>query len=117
MLTQEFAEHFARAWIDAWNRHDLDLVLSHYSDDFVMSSPRIAVVANEPSGTLRGKAAIGAYWRKALELAPNLHFELIATLVGVKSIVLYYQGARGPAAELFIFDPAGIVVESAAHYV
>lgn len=116
MLTAKFAEHFGKDWIEAWNSHDLQRILAHYSDDFTMSSPRIATVAGEPSGTLVGKSAVAAYWRKALDLVPDLHFDLISTLVGADSIVLYYRGARGLAAEVFFFDANGSVVKSAAHY-
>src|SRR5262249_44831701 len=66
MITKEFAQSFAHEWIEAWNSHDLDQILSHYADDFVMSSPRIATIAGEPSGVLRGKGPIGAYWKRAL---------------------------------------------------
>lgn len=41
MIDKEFAEHFARDWIDSWNSHDLDRILAHYSDQFEMSSPVI----------------------------------------------------------------------------
>ena len=116
MITRAFADRFAHEWIDAWNSHDLDAILSHYSDDFVMSSPRIASVAGEPSGVLTGKAAIGAYWKKALAAAPELHFELVDTFVGADSVVLHYHGVRGPAAEVFFFDAEGRVVRAAATY-
>jgi ketosteroid isomerase-like protein len=116
MITREFAERFAHEWIDAWNSHDLPRILAHYADDFVMSSPRIAVVAGEPSGTLVGKAAIGDYWAKALALAPDLRFALVSTLVGADSVTLYYQGVRGKAAEVFFFGEDGRVVRAAAHY-
>ena len=65
---------------------------------------------------LHGKAAIGAYWKKALALAPELRFELIATFVGADCVVLHYQGVRGPAAEVFFFDAEGRVERSAASY-
>jgi len=116
MITRKFADHFAEEWIRAWNSHDLELILSHYSDDFVMSSPRIAVVAGEPSGTLKGKPAIRAYWEKALALAPNLHFELISILVGVDSVTLYYKGVRAMAAEVFFLGVDGKVIKACAHY-
>ena len=116
MISRERAEDFARDWIEAWNSHDLPRILSHYRDDFTMSSPRIAVVAGEPSGVLHGKVAIGAYWKKALALAPELRFELIATFVGADCIVLHYHGVRGPAAEVFFFDAEGRVERSAASY-
>lgn len=115
-LTREFADHFAADWIAAWNSHDLARILAHYHPDFAMSSPRIVSVAGEPSGRLRGHAAVGAYWAKALALLPDLHFTLIDCFLGADSISLYYQGARGPAVETFFFDAQGRVVNAAAHY-
>lgn len=116
MLEKAFADHFASDWVKAWNAHDLDRILSHYTDDFEMSSPVIIKVAGEPSGTLKGKQAVGAYWAKALQLIPDLHFELITTLVGVNSITLYYKGARGLSAEVFHFNQDGKVTRAFAHY-
>ena len=117
MMDKAFAEHFAADWVAAWNAHDLDRILAHYADDFEMTSPVIVQIAGEPSGTLRGKQAVGAYWRNALQLIPDLQFELISLLVGVGSITLYYKGARGRlAAEVFHFGPDGRVVKAFAHY-
>ena len=116
MIDKNFAEHFARDWIDSWNSHDLDRILSHYSDGFEMSSPVIIQVAGEESGTLKGKDAVGAYWSKALKLQPDLRFELLTTLIGVSSITLYYKGARGLAAEVFHFGSDQKVVRAYAHY-
>jgi ketosteroid isomerase-like protein len=31
MIENTFAEHFAAEWIDAWNCHDLERILSHYA--------------------------------------------------------------------------------------
>lgn len=121
MLTADVAARFAAEWVAAWNARDLDRILAHYADDFTMSSPRIAEIAGEPSGVLRGKAAIGAYWRTALDRAPALRFELLTTLVGADSVTLYYRSHRGGgtsvlAAEVFFFDATGTVVRAAAHY-
>ncbi len=109
---------FAEEWIDAWNSHDLDLILSHYSDDFEMSSPRIVQVMNVPSGTLKGKNNVRMYWEKSLSQSPNLRFELIEVLVGVESLVVYYHNVTRDkkAAEVFVFGPDGLVVKSMAHY-
>ena len=116
MIDQSFADHFAADWIESWNQHDLDRILSHYTDAFEMSSPAIVRLVDEPSGTLTGKPAVAAYWAKALELNPNLHFELITTLVGANSITLYYKGHRGLSAECFHFDTDQMVVRAYAHY-
>src|SRR5215468_12526603 len=115
-MDKAFAERFAADWIESWNAHDLGRILSHYGDDFEMSSPFIIQIAGEPSGTLKGKDAVGAYWSKALSLIPDLRFELVTTLIGVNSITLYYKGARGLSAEVFHFGPDQKVSRAYAHY-
>jgi hypothetical protein len=116
-MDSTFAEHFATEWIAAWNAHDLDRVMSHYANDFEMSSPYIIALAGEASGTLRGKAAVEAYWRKALGLVPDLHFDLVSVLAGANSITLYYKGARGRlVAEVLHFDAEQKVSRAFAHY-
>lgn len=117
MLTDDFTRKFATEWIAAWNSHDLERVLAHYTEDFEMNSPYIVQMADEPSGRLTGKAAVGAYWATALNLIPDLRFELISTLGGVNSVTLYYKGARDRlSAEVFHFGPDGKVVRAFAHY-
>lgn len=116
MIDKAFAEHFAHEWIAAWNSHDLQRILSHYAEDFEMASPFIVQVAGEPSGKLKGKQAVGAYWAKALALNPSLRFELIGVLAGIDSITLYYKGTRGMATEVFHFDADRFVAKAFAHY-
>jgi hypothetical protein len=116
-MDMTFAEHFAADWMESWNAHDLGRVLSHYTDDFEMSSPVIIQIAGEPSGRLCGKASVGAYWSKALQLVPDLHFELVSVLVGVGSVTICYKGAGGRlAAEVFFFDSSQEVSRAVAHY-
>ncbi|GFO68395.1 hypothetical protein GMLC_19740 [Geomonas limicola] len=117
MIDAAFARRFAEEWLAAWNSHDLARILSHYSDDFEMNSPVICQIAGEPSGRLTGKDAVGAYWGRALELIPDLSFELLELLIGIDSITLYYRGARGRlSAEVFHFGPDGKVRRAFAHY-
>jgi ketosteroid isomerase-like protein len=109
---------FAKDWIEAWNAHDLNLILSHYSDDFEMTSPRIVQVMNEPSGRLKGKNNVRKYWEKSLTQSPDLKFELIEVLIDANSLVIYYHNVTRDkkAVEVFIFDHDGLVIKSMAHY-
>lgn len=111
------ARAFAEAWIAAWNAHDLDRVLAHYADDVEMRSPVIVAVVGEPSGVLRGKAVVADYWRRALALHADLHFELIDVLRSAGSLTILYRNLRGRlAAECLFFNAAGLVERAAAHY-
>ncbi len=117
MIKQDFAEQFAAEWIEAWNSHDLDRILAHYSKNFRFSSPFIAQVFGEPSGVLIGIDAVREYWRKALARRSDLHFELVSLLVGVESIVIVYNRHDGRlGAEQFEFEESGKVIRSSAHY-
>jgi len=116
MIPQGFVIRFAEEWIESWNSHDLDRILSHYADDFEMSSPVIAQLMNEHSGTLRGKEAVRAYWTKALAQRPDLHFELINVFAGAGSATILYRGHRGLSAEVFWFNAELRVYRAAAHY-
>ena len=65
MIERPFAEAFADEWIAAWNSHDLDRILSHYTPDFEFSSPLMPEVSGEPSGRLKGQDAIRALLAQA----------------------------------------------------
>jgi len=57
-----------RQWVEAWNSRDLERVLSLYAEDTEMTSDRIPAMGFDPSGAVRGKADLRAYWSKALTL-------------------------------------------------
>ena len=120
MIDKKFAEEFAKEWEKAWNAHDMEEILSHYSEDFQMTSPFIPAAMGEATGTLKGKDKVGEYWRKALDRFPELRFQTQIVLVGQNSIVIRYRSFRNElnreAAEVMIFGDDGKVIESIAHY-
>jgi len=117
MIDKKFAQEFAQEWVSAWNAHDLDAILSHYSDDFEMTSPFISSVAGGTGNTLKGKAAVAEYWKVALEKFPDLKFELSDVLVSQYSLIIHYRSVMNKmAAEIMMFGADGEVVKSIAHY-
>jgi len=117
MIDRSWAERFAAAWIAAWNAHDLDAILAHYTDDVVFHSPRIAVVTGDPIASVTGKDALARCWSRALALAPDLRFTLVRVYVGSDGLAIAYRNHRGEAAvETFVFDLRGLVTESIATY-
>jgi hypothetical protein len=117
MIDPKWALSFAQEWIAAWNSHDLERILSHYSEDFEMASPLIVERMGEPSGVLKGKAAVRRYWAQGLAAQPPLRFELLDVLAGIRSITIYYRSVgRRVVAEVLEFDARGEVVRGAAHW-
>lgn len=98
-------QQFARHWCAAWNRHDVEGVLSHFHEEVVFASPIAAQIVPESVGTVRGKAALRDYWARALILVPDLHFTIIGVYAGVGTIVIHYRNQRGiEVSEVLIFD-------------
>lgn len=111
------AERFADQWVAAWNAHDLDAVLSHFTDDAVFTSPVAARILPETDGILRGKDAIRRYWAVGLEKIPDLHFEVIHVYTGLDTIVLNYRNQTGALVnEVLRVGEEGLVVRGDGTY-
>jgi hypothetical protein len=117
MIEAQWAREFAEEWIQSWNAHDLDRILSHYADDFEMSSPLIVQRTGSPTGVLKGKDAVGAYWAPSVMANPPLRFELIDVLVGIESLTLHYRDVgRRVVAETLLINAAGQVTKGMAQW-
>ena len=117
MLTEDKTRNLARHWIEAWNSHDLDAIMSHYGPEVVLVSPVAARILNDPSGTVKGKEALRAYFKKGLEVYPNLKFELMDVMWGLSSVVFYYANQTGTkTGEFMELDSNGKVVRVVANY-
>jgi len=117
MLTPEEAMERSKAWISAWNDHDLERILAHYAEEIEFISPFAVRLAGVPDGTVRGKAALREYFRKALEAYPELHFHLHFVCASVQSFTVVYESVHGlQAVEVFELNEAGEVCRVLAHY-
>jgi len=116
-MTSEQARRFAEEWVDAWNRHDLDVILEHYSEDVVFSSPFAARLVPGGDGTVRGRSALRDYFKAGLAAYPYLRFTLRHVAVGVDSVTLIYDSVKGLlAAETMILNERLKVTRALAHY-
>lgn len=98
---------FAEEWAAAWNRRDVDAVLSHFHDDVVFTSPIAAEIVPGSAGVVRGKAALREYWCTALEAVPDLHFDIVGVYSGASVMVINYRNQRGGLVnEVLEFDGA-----------
>ena len=117
MLTADDARSLASRWSRAWNAHDLDEIMAHYGEEVVLVSPLAAKILNDPSGTVKGKEALRAYFKRGLDAYPNLKFELLDVMWGVSSVILYYTNQKGTkTGEFMEIDSQGKVVRVVANY-
>jgi len=117
MLSEEGARELASHWVQAWNSHDLDAIMAHYDDNVVLVSPVAARILDDPSGMVSGKPALRSYFKRALDVYPNLTFELLDVMWGLRSVVLYYVNQKGSrTGEYMELGPTGKVSRVVANY-
>jgi len=110
-------EEFAKNWIEAWNSHKIELILSHYAQDVEFTSPFVVRLLNQPNGTLHGLEELRSYFLKGLEAYRDLRFELIEVLEGVNSVTLYYHSVKNlMASEVMVLNEKGKISKVLAHY-
>jgi hypothetical protein len=104
---------FAVEWEAAWNAHDLDRILAHYSPSVVFRSQKAMRLVGQ--GELHGRDALRAYWSEALRQQPDLSFVVVDVFVGHAMMALAYQNQKGVlAVETLRFGPDGLIVEASA---
>jgi len=117
VIDLQWARELATEWVAAWNSHDLDRILSHYTDDFEMRSPLIAERGFSATGALRGKPAIRPYWSAGLAATPPIRFELLDVYAGADTVVIHYRSVgRRLVTEVLELDADRRIIRGSACY-
>jgi hypothetical protein len=84
----------AQEWLDAWNAHDPQRVVAHFTEDVVVHSPLAGQLRPESNGELRGKDQVLSYYRDGLAASPGLRFSLVEVCTGIEDITIVYRDHR-----------------------
>lgn len=116
-MEAEFAITFVHEWQVAWNAHDLPRLLTHYREDVVFQSPYIIHRLGDPTGEVRGKAALGSYWESGLAQQPDLRFDVESIRQSVDTLVINYRNDRGHQISEVLRFADGLVTWGCGAYV
>jgi hypothetical protein len=94
-MTYQGAEALAKDWIEAWNSHDLDRILSHYSQDVIFEAQTARARWNRPDGRLYGTAELRKHFARGLELAPRLKFQFEQVFLAPCGYAVLYRRDNG----------------------
>jgi ketosteroid isomerase-like protein len=119
-MTRIEANAFARNWIKAWNKKDVDAVLEHYVEDAKFISPKAASFVGNP--VIEGKRALSEYWHLAAKKIEKIEFKLdhIVWDSDSNDLIIFYEanlnGVCSRACEAMKFDSSGRQVSGEALY-
>ena len=115
-MDEDFAQQFAAEWLDAWNSHDLNAILGHFSDDVIFTSPLAQRIVEGSDGVIRGIDDLRGYWSEGLRRNPELHFEIEDLYVGVNTLVIQYRNHSGGLVNEVLTFEGPLVVEGHVTY-
>jgi hypothetical protein len=77
IITLSELQSVANKWVDAFNDHDLEQLLSLYDENVQHYSPKLKIRHPESKGFITGKDALRTWWQDAFNRLPTLNYELI----------------------------------------
>ncbi len=80
----------AERWLEAFNKHELEDLLSLYADDAVHFSPKLLIRKPETQGLIQGKAAMREWWRDAFDRLPNLQYVEMSITANEQRVFMEY---------------------------
>lgn len=109
-----------RAWLKAFNAHDVPALVALYADGATHTSPKIRALHPETGGKLVGRPAIEAWWRDAIQRLPTLRYEELTVTANGDRVFLEYlrhapDGPPYPVAEVFDVKGGKIVASRVYH--
>ena len=109
---------FAQEWIEAFNAHDLERILSHYGEEVRLISPFYLQFTEGRSDELNGLSELRHYFGTALQRYPHLRFELLDVAAGSRGPCIQYHTNLGDriAMEAIELDASGKAARVLCHY-
>lgn len=110
----------ANRWIDAFNAHDLERLLSLYDDQAVHFSPKLKIRHPETEGLIKGKDALSAWWKDALDRLPSLHYNLTRLTADTDRVFMEYIRQVDHEADMAVAEvleiSGGLIVASRVYH-
>ncbi len=99
-----------RAWLAAFNAHDVATLVELYDAQATHTSPKIRVLHPDTGGKIVGHAALTTWWRDAITRLPDLRYVETTITADASRVFLEYvrhAGTDAPMPVAEVFDVAG----------
>lgn len=89
-MTPETLQSIAFKWFDAFNKKELEKLLSLYDDDAQHFSPKLKIRQPETNGLIIGKEAMRVWWQDAFDRLPSLHYKVTSLTANSDRVFMEY---------------------------
>lgn len=113
-------EHIAQQWFAAFNEHNLENLLSLYSEDAVHYSPKLKLRQPETNGLIKGKAALRSWWQDSFDRLPTLRYIVNTLTANQDRVFMEYTRQVAGEADLQVGEVLeikdGVIVASRVYH-
>ncbi len=103
-MTPEILQSIAFKWFDAFNRHNLEQLLSLYDDEAQHFSPKLKIRKPETNGFVSGKQALREWWQDAFDRLPSLHYKVTSLTANGDRVFMEYVRTVDGEDELLVAE-------------
>ncbi|HEY5825533.1 MAG TPA: nuclear transport factor 2 family protein [Cyclobacteriaceae bacterium] len=119
-MTNEELSQIATQWFDAFNKQDLEALLSLYDNHAAHYSPKLKVHHPETQGLIKGKEALRSWWKDAFERLPSLKYEVIRLTPHENRVFMEYIRHVDKEEDLYVGEMLevhdGLIIASAVFH-
>ena len=107
-------------WLEAFNAHNLEKLLSLYDDEAEHFSPKLKIRHPETNGLVTGKEALRSWWKEAFERLPGLHYKVTSLTSNSDRVFMEYirnveNEETMPVAEVLEIKDGKIIASRVYH--
>jgi len=102
-MTQEITS-IAYKWFEAFNKKDLDQLLSLYDDNAEHFSPKLKIRKPESNGLVIGQQALREWWQDAFDRLPTLHYKVTSLTANDDRVFMEYVRSVAEEQDLLVAE-------------
>lgn len=103
-MNPETLQSIAFKWFDAFNKKELEKLLSLYDDEAQHFSPKLKIRQPETNGLIIGKQAMRVWWQDAFDRLPSLHYKVTSLTANGDRVFMEYIRQVNNEADMLVAE-------------
>lgn len=103
-MNPETLQSIAFKWFEAFNKKELEKLLSLYDDEAQHFSPKLKIRQPETNGLIIGKQAMRVWWQDAFDRLPSLHYKVTSLTANGDRVFMEYIRQVNNEADILVAE-------------
>jgi hypothetical protein len=92
----------AGRWLEAFNKKNIDALLALYHPNASHYSPKLKIKKPATAGLIKGKEALGLWWKEAFDRIPSLKYGVNNLVASDEAVFMEYTRSADGEEDLMV---------------